>query len=120
MSAAKGELYRQADGSQQKLPWVNYTQQDPNACPPVLCKIRSLTTAACQSYKVCSCTQMPNSCSLRLILELQPDATAQYLRILCLACIYLCEDAPVERLNRSLAWPMKVTTHAACDSCYAV
>lgn len=52
LSAAKGELYRQSDSSQQNLPWANYSQILPGACPPILCKLREMTTAACNAYHV--------------------------------------------------------------------
>ena len=53
LSAAKGELYRESNQeAQQNITWVNYTALEPNACPPILCKVRALTTAACQAYKV--------------------------------------------------------------------
>ena len=52
LTAAKGELYRQSDQSQQNLPWTNYSQSEPHACPPILCKLRAMTTAACNSYHV--------------------------------------------------------------------
>ena len=52
LTAAKGELYRQSDQSQQTLPWTNYSQIDPNSCPPILCKLHAMTTAACNAYKV--------------------------------------------------------------------
>lgn len=53
LSAAKGELYREStQDAQQNITWVNYTALEPDACPPILCKMRALTTAACQAYKV--------------------------------------------------------------------
>ena len=53
LSAAKGELYRVSNqDAQQNITWVNYTALEPDACPPILCKMRALTTAACQAYKV--------------------------------------------------------------------
>ena len=93
MTAAKGELYRQSDGSQQKLPWVNYTQQDPSPCPPILCKVRSLTTTACQSYKVCLSTQLPGFCKHSQIWNCRVAAKpllANQAHQLCCLSLLLC------------------------------
>lgn len=108
LSAAKGELYRTSDQTpQQNLTWTDYAQMDPGACPPILCKVRKLTTAACQVYKVC-CGHPPTTCSFH----------KQCLSARCSACTLPCKATPLRpvcELVESMSELQPAMRHPACQ-----